>query len=311
MPVVVPLHEGDALPLDGVGDDAGRAPFRPLHLFHGGDQGVEIVAVDFQDMPAKGAPLFGHLGERIHAVSKISVLREPELLDLVIVHDGGQVVRLVIIGHPGHLPDLPLFDLAVTQQDPGVEVLAEPLRRQSHAERRAGPRPQRAGGHVDAGGLGHVRVALHAGVDRVVGVDLFERKEALEGQRGVQGYAAMALGEDETIPIGPLRVCGVHAEHLEVEGDDGLHHGQRAADVARPRLNHSFQNHLADPDRLLLEVPFQRRVNGHESLLPCVTARLAANGEWVRGLAVGHRACAVGRKGPRGPRQATGLNDIE
>ena len=48
------FHERYAFALDGLGDDDRRLPFCGLRLVQCSADGVVIVAVDFQDVPAEG-----------------------------------------------------------------------------------------------------------------------------------------------------------------------------------------------------------------------------------------------------------------
>ena len=63
---------------------------------------------------------------------------------------------------------------------------------------------KRAGGHVDAGRLVHVRVALQHAVEAAQRVQVRALEVALLGQGGIPDGAGVALGEDEAVAIGPV-----------------------------------------------------------------------------------------------------------
>ena len=69
-----------------------------------------VVAVDLPDRPAEERKL---LGERLELDD---IFHVPEGLHAVIVHDGGQVVELVLGGEHDGLPRRPLVAIAVAHQ---------------------------------------------------------------------------------------------------------------------------------------------------------------------------------------------------
>src|SRR5258708_193798 len=63
MELRIVLHEGDALTLDGVGHNAGWNALGGLGFLKRGLDGAQIVAVDFDGVPPKGAPFIGQRGD--------------------------------------------------------------------------------------------------------------------------------------------------------------------------------------------------------------------------------------------------------
>ena len=213
----------------------------------GGEHVLHVVAVDLHHVPAEGAPL---VGQGLHGHDLVDPAVD---LDAVAVHDGHQVLQVVVVGGHGGLPDHALLDLAVAQHDIGHVVLVVELARQGHTHAHGQAVAQGAGGHVDAGHLVHVRVALENGVILTQGVEDGRVKVAPAGQRRVQHRAGVPLGEDEPVPVLPLGVLGVDVQHVEVQGGDHLHRGQRAAGMSGlGRVDHG-DDVVADLHGLLLQ----------------------------------------------------------
>ena len=84
------FHEGHAFALDGLGDDGRRFPFQGLGLGQSRFDGVVIVAVDVQDIPAEGPELVGNR----HDVHDFFI--GPVDLQAVVVDEQRQVVQLIL-----------------------------------------------------------------------------------------------------------------------------------------------------------------------------------------------------------------------
>ena len=60
----------------------------------------------------------------------------------------------------------------------------------------------------------------------------FLREEALQGERGVQGGGAVALGQSEPVTTFPTRIVDTNLHLFAVEYGEHVRDGQRAADVS-------------------------------------------------------------------------------
>ena len=105
----------------------------------------------------------------------------PELLELVVVDDGDEVVGAVAGRHVGGLPDLALLALAVAEEDVGEHVEAQVPGAESEAQAGRETHAQRPCRDVDAGQLVHVRMALQARALLVERVELVHGEVAGEG----------------------------------------------------------------------------------------------------------------------------------
>ena len=85
------------------------------------DQGRHVVAVHLQDAPAEGREAGRQVARVLGRQAVPGVLAAPaELLELVVVDDGDEVVGAVARRHVGGLPDLALLALAVAEEDVGA-----------------------------------------------------------------------------------------------------------------------------------------------------------------------------------------------
>src|SRR3954468_11828366 len=66
MPVIIVFHVVDAFAGDGVGDYGDGRLHDGLGHFAGIGDGLEVVAVDFDDVPAESGEFGGHIAERHH-----------------------------------------------------------------------------------------------------------------------------------------------------------------------------------------------------------------------------------------------------
>src|SRR5947207_16010272 len=88
VPVVVVFHEGDVLAFDGVGDYRGGLAVLG-GVFHGFDQGVDVVAIDLGGVPAESGPFRGQGTQGQNLVAAAGGL------PFVVIDDGRQVVELL------------------------------------------------------------------------------------------------------------------------------------------------------------------------------------------------------------------------
>jgi hypothetical protein len=225
----VVLHEGDAFALDGVGHNAGGPALGglgfPQRLLNGG----EIVAIDLDGVPAEGAPLIGH-GRDSH-----DVLHEAIELDAVVIHDGNYVIDLMEGAGHGGFPDLAFLDFAVAEHDISAAGAAVEARAQSHSKGQREAFAQRAGGGLQAGNEAHVGMPLVDGAEFAQGIQLADGGVGETGFRhdGIEHGRGVALGEDETVAIGPLGVLRVDAHVVEVELDHDFDGRERSSGVPR------------------------------------------------------------------------------
>ena len=82
--------------------------------------------------------------------------------------------------------------------------------------------PQETSGHLHAGGLQAVWVALQPAAKLAQGRQLLHRKEPSPGEGRVQQWSSMALGEDEAITVGPLWPVRINAQLVKVEDSNDL-----------------------------------------------------------------------------------------
>ena len=199
------------------------------HAHHVG----HVVAVHLHDAPAEGL-------ESCHQVTRF-LRREPvargvaapaELLELVVVDDGDEVVGVVAGRDVGRLPDLALLALAVAEQHLGQEVLAQLPGTKRHAQARGEPHAQRAGRDVDARQLVHVGMTLQPRALLVEGVHLLELEVAGQRHGRVLAQGGVALGEDEAVTIGPVGLVGADAQEAAIQRGEDVGRRERTADMA-------------------------------------------------------------------------------
>jgi hypothetical protein len=192
-------HEGDSLALLGLGDDRGghavvqRLVHRSVDLF-------EVVAVDNDGVPAEclDAALV-----RLHVPLELggTALAQP-----VDVDDGGDVVELLEACPGEALPDGALGALAVADNRPHVVRGAQrTLGGHGHAYGDGKALSERSGGDVDPrddrGGM-----ALKPAAELAVGEQLFVVDGARGAEQGVDEGRSVALGEDQVVAGGVVRV---------------------------------------------------------------------------------------------------------
>ena len=225
VPLGVVFHVAHTLALHRLHQNDGGLSIAGVGLLEGVAKLVEVMAVRLQYVPAKGGELAVQ-GLGGHDVGGTAV-------DLQAVHvlHGAQVVQLELGRRHGGLPDLALVQLAVAQQgvDPVVGLVHLPG--QGHAHRRRDTLAQRAGGHVHPGDKAHLRMAGEVAVELAEVLQVLYGEKAPESQGRVEGWRAVALGQDKTVPLGVIGVLGVYPQYLVVEDGHGVHGGEGPADV--------------------------------------------------------------------------------
>ena len=239
------LDRLDALALLGAGQDHGGLAGGGHGLGEGGVDGVDVVAVELDDVPAEGGEL-GLVGLHVPPVAG-----GPALAEAVHVDDGDEVVELLVGRGRGRLPHRALGHLRVTADDPrAVGQLVEALGRDGDADGDGQALAEGAGGHVDPGQAGG-GVALQPAADVAVGVHLVLGDRPHRLVDGVDQGGRVALGEDQVVGVG---VLGVVEVVVQVLGDQHGHEvGGRHRRRGVPGLGRTADLHCVDPE-LLAEV---------------------------------------------------------
>ena len=95
-----------------------------------------------------------------------------------------------------------------------------------------------------------VGVALEGRAVAVVGAELLLGVHAQLDQSRVDGLAAVGLGHDHPVALGPVGVLGIELDVMEVQGGDDLHHRHGAAHVTlteRAELGQAVVGHGLGP----------------------------------------------------------------
>ncbi len=191
-----------------------------------------IVAVDHADhVPAVGFETLGR------------VVGEPAFHftvdgDVVVVVDRDQLAQLPGTGERRHFVRDAFHQAAVADEHVGVmvddgvigaiEVRGQHLLRQREADRVGQTLPQRTGGGFHAWRVGGFRMTRRLGMQLAETLELVHRQiKAGEVQQRVLQHRAVAVGEHETIAIGPLGVAWVELQEVVPQhlGDIGHAHG--------------------------------------------------------------------------------------
>ena len=253
MPGGLALHEGHALALDRVGEDHGRHALAGHGRIERGIQRREIVPVAAQHVPAEGLPFAGQVTQRHDLIGRAVKL------DLVPVHDGGEVIQAELHGRSGRLPDGALIELAVAEHGVHARIGMIQLQADGDALRSGQADAQRAGRHVHTR-RAHARVALQGAAGPAQGVHALGGQEALADQVAVEHGRGVALAEHEPVTVRIVGVRGVHMHALLIQQREDLTNGQAAARVAGLRA-----------------------VDGGEYVDPILTAKLLKLGRAFRG----------------------------
>ena len=138
---------------------------------------------------------------------------------------------------------------------PVVALGEEPLR-DPEADAVRVALPERAGRHLDAGGVMHLRMARRLRLPLPEPLQLLEREVvAGEVQRRVLEDAGVTGAEDEAVAVRPLRIRRVVVHHVRVEEVRERRERHRRARMARVRLLHRVHRERPDGvDRKLFDV---------------------------------------------------------
>ena len=153
----------------------------------------------------------------------------------------------VVGGAHGRFPDLAFLDFAVTHEDVNPAVAAVQAGRQGQAVGDGQALAQGAGGDLHARRAGGVGMALQDAAELAQGGELLPGEITQAGEHGIEGRGAVALGEDEAVPVGPAGIAGPDAHLGEEQGHQDVGGRQRPAQVpgagAMKHLN-DVQAHL-------------------------------------------------------------------
>ncbi len=162
-------------------------------------------------------------------------------------------------------------DVVVEQRLPGrgvrVEQAALAAGGHRHADRVGQTLPERAGGHLDAGGVAELGVAGGLGVPGPQRLEVVELEaEASEVELGVEGDRAVAGAQHEPVARHPVRVGRVVPHHLLEQQVRRRRQAHRGARMAVPDLLHGVhRQHARGVDRLAVQIgPLQLRDHAHE-----------------------------------------------
>ena len=147
-------------------------------------------------------------------------------------------------------------ELAVADHDDNAVVFLAVARSERIADRDRQAMAERASGNLDLRAL--LAVGVHA---ELVGIQAFKvlyhvvlRIGALIGEDRIQGFRAMALGQDEAVAALLVRVHDVKVQVFVIQRDRHLHNGQLAAQMAHTDAVNKIQQIAPDIDALVLQL---------------------------------------------------------
>jgi hypothetical protein len=187
----------------------------------------DIVAVEFDDVPTKGAILFGKRID-VHNVFDPAVD-----LEAVFVEDGAEIVELVVTGSHGGFPDGTFLLFAIAHDaDDAVRSGAE-AGGKGIADSNAEALAEGAGGDFDTGDFETIGVAFKAGAELTEESGVVQREIAGFGEGNVECRGFVACGPEDAVAVGPGRIRRIVIEDAEIETSRQIHDGKRASRMAR------------------------------------------------------------------------------
>ena len=123
----------------------------------------------------------------------VDLIKRAVKLQVIVVNNKCEVIELVVTRKHGGLPDLTLFNLAVTQECVDAVVLVELLTRKRHTNSGRNTLAQGAGAHVNARSIVHVWVTLKARVERAESLKLLLGEETTLSQNAVKCRSNVTL----------------------------------------------------------------------------------------------------------------------
>ena len=198
-----------------------------------------LAALNDLDMPA------------VCLIARRSVLGERDIGvvfdgDLVVVPEDDQVAQLLSPGQRARLAGDALLHVAVggdhidvviegagAGRGVGIEQAALEASGHCHADRRGQPLTERAGGDLHAPGVSELRMPGGLGVPGAQRLDVGQfQAESAQVQLYVEGEAAVAAGQDETVATQPPGVAGVVPHDSLEQGVGQRCQAHRGAGVA-------------------------------------------------------------------------------
>src|SRR3990172_11762908 len=145
------------------------------------------MAVNLQGMPFKGPPF---IGKRLQV---LYLLHPSILLELVIIHDDGEIIQPVVSCIESRFPDLSLIALPISGEDIDTKIFPIQLGGQGHADPDRNPLSQRPSGGLDTAQAMALGVALERAVELPEGHELLNGEVARTGQRRIKPRGPMPL----------------------------------------------------------------------------------------------------------------------
>ena len=251
MHVVAVLLVGRAGADDGLAADQRGLGGVGLGLLDGGFDGDRVVALHVADhLPAVGfEALGGVVGE---PAVDVAVDR-----NVVVVVEGDQLAEAPGAGERAGLVRDAFHQAAVAEEDIGVvvddvvagavELGGEDLLGERHADRVGDALAERAGGGLDAGGVAVFGVARGLAVQLAEALEFLDRQVvAGQVQQCVEQHGAVAVGQHETVAVGPFGVGRIVAQMAAPQHFGDLGHAHRRARVAGVGLLHGIHRQGAD-----------------------------------------------------------------
>ena len=96
----------------------------------------------------------------VNRIGGIHLVDRTVYLQIVVVHNHHKIIQLTEAREHSSLPDLSLFNLAVTEQRVGAVGIAVNLCRECHTDRSGNALAQGTARHIDARNVLHIRMSL-------------------------------------------------------------------------------------------------------------------------------------------------------
>jgi hypothetical protein len=135
----------------------------------------------------------------------------------------------------GSLPNHTLVVFAVAHKDEHPPVRLVKARRKRHPDANRKPVAERAGRHLYAGYIVHVRVHAERALEAVIVVGELLVVEAGVQKHGGKPKERVALAEHEPVTVRQRRVLCVILHRMEIKGGQDVYRGKGTAKVAAPR----------------------------------------------------------------------------
>ncbi len=194
----------------GLGGDQGRLVGRGLGREQGLFEGVLVVAIHFDGVPADGL----EAGDLVGAVGVGDLAVDG---DVVVVPDDDELVELEVpgqrdgfLGDAFHQAPVTGQHIGVVVDDVGAELGGELGFGDGKADRIGQALAERTRGGLDTGGMAVFGVAGGLGPDLAEVLHFVDRHVGIAEQveRGIEQHRAVAGREDEAVAIGPVGVRG-------------------------------------------------------------------------------------------------------